>query len=290
MLRRLRITEASFTSDIVAFGGVTSVDLAHVTIAADLCFLKNLKELRLSRITYKFGDATVNKLGDHPLCQPVLLPKLSSFYFFENRSGRAEAIIGMITAPRLSHSYFESTSIWIPHNLPVLSPLSTELLRHHSEYKIIISSNDFVLSTRSREGGLQPSSRVAVNTWGIATAYRDEIPLKLLQDFEEAAPPSASVDLVFGDASRPARLVLEYLKSTKESTCGISDNPLPQLRSIQSSQQCGRFSFLDIELIILARARRNPPKITIHSRGIGDGRVTLVSQLDPESFSFIPVK
>ncbi|KAG8941648.1 hypothetical protein FRC04_004134 [Tulasnella sp. 424] len=64
MLRRLRITEASFTSDIVAFGGVTSVDLAHVTIAADLCFLKNLKELRLSRITYKFGDATVNKLGD----------------------------------------------------------------------------------------------------------------------------------------------------------------------------------------------------------------------------------
>ncbi|KAG8941647.1 hypothetical protein FRC04_004133 [Tulasnella sp. 424] len=161
----------------------------------------------------------------------------------------------MITAPRLSHSYFESTSIWIPHNLPVLSPLSTELLRHHSEYKIIISSNDFVLSTRSREGGLQPSSRVAVNTWGIATAYRDEIPLKLLQDFEEAAPPSASVDLVFGDASRPARLVLEYLKSTKET-----------------------------------RARRNPPKITIHSRGIGDGRVTLVSQLDPESFSFIPVK
>ncbi|KAG8941649.1 hypothetical protein FRC04_004135 [Tulasnella sp. 424] len=308
-LRRLVVSCASFAADNLAFGGVTpslsSVDLAVVTISAGVCFLKNLKELRLWGVTYQPEEVAVNKLGDilnacpeleqlqldtnQSLCQPVLLAKLSSFSFQESQRPfeRTESILGMIIAPRLADSYFKFEWNWVPSTLHILSPLSTELLRDHGEYDIAITYDHFAVFTTTREGELQPPSRVIVDigvepdTW--------EISIRLLQDFEKAAPPSAPVDLVL-DESGPAQLALEYLKSTKESMCGELDNPLPQLRSIQLSREKGnRSSSFDVDLINLARARRNIPKITTYSYGnCGDPDIW-VSQLDPESFSFVSV-
>ncbi|KAG8915335.1 hypothetical protein FRC01_003698, partial [Tulasnella sp. 417] len=283
MLATLNIYLGSLSADILVFGGVAPplsyVSLTMVTVSQNPPFLRNLRYLRLQRMTYRQPDPTLTQLHEI-LCncpdleklaidavynpesslarrQPVLLAKLSSFSLDELRSPPeiAEAIFGLIIAPRLALVSLTFTGYFVWRGMNILSPLSTELLLQHNKYNISIGDNLIQIKPIIEGSGSSVAlPRVVVNL--PPSGVEGGLALQLMEDVGKTASLSAVIDVKI-TYFYPAELIVNYLKSTIERVDGSRGHPLPGLRSIQMGMQLRQYPFStwgDL-LIDLAQAR-----------------------------------
>lgn len=314
LLESLTIFAASFSSDEVAFGGVTpslsSISLRGVAIPKDLTFLRNLRDLSLRENKYNHKNPPLTQLRDVLGACPdlerldldaeyttepsmaertlVLLAKLSSFILrgSTNPPAITGAICGMISAPRLDSVRFALDEYWALPTINILSPLSTERLLRHTKYTVFISSWRIAISTTGEEGKFPTSPAVAASV--SSNARRGRPALKILEDVGKAVPLSAAVDVIISN-SNTSRLVIDYFKSTVKRIDGSLGHPLPQLRTVQlnARHQQNRTDTYETLLSELAHAQPGIPIIRIKVWGRMGNDDAEVLQWDRASSSFV---